>query len=329
MVTATEEQQARDFLKRAEIRTMKKDLRALREKDALKERDKIAKLKTLEEQLDELKIKRESEKAQDKAQKLRDILQKSNREERGAEKELKGYATEQERQQIFLLESQRLSLEKQADNIDKEKIPTLKLEKNKLDIQTKNLQEKLKPLADQENKLEAEQDVVAKNARETSVPEQRKSLEQRRWEIDKEIQEVEKKRWAIEKQIQETEEKIKQVDKLSEQLIAEKNSLQDKSLGADKSLREIYSGVIARVENTRLGETKEQKARIEVLQKTRAEQKEAIQREQWRGIPVPSKKGFLNEAPEKFKQKMAESAKREEEQRKKFLEDVQNASQNK
>ena len=46
MVTQDEEAQAKEFLKRAEIRTMKKDLRALREADALGERDKIAKIKT-------------------------------------------------------------------------------------------------------------------------------------------------------------------------------------------------------------------------------------------------------------------------------------------
>ena len=50
MVTVDEELQAKEFLKRAEIRTMRKDLQALREVDALKERDKIAKIKTLEEQ---------------------------------------------------------------------------------------------------------------------------------------------------------------------------------------------------------------------------------------------------------------------------------------
>ena len=51
MVTQDEETEAKDFLKRAEIRTMKKDLLKLREVDSLKERDKIATIKTLEEQL--------------------------------------------------------------------------------------------------------------------------------------------------------------------------------------------------------------------------------------------------------------------------------------
>ena len=48
MVTTDEEIQAKEFLKRAEIRTMRKDLKALREFDALKERDKIVKIKTIE-----------------------------------------------------------------------------------------------------------------------------------------------------------------------------------------------------------------------------------------------------------------------------------------
>ena len=59
MVTETEELQVKEFLKRAEVKTMKKDLQALREVDALKERDKIAKIKTLEEQkLEQEKMER-------------------------------------------------------------------------------------------------------------------------------------------------------------------------------------------------------------------------------------------------------------------------------
>ena len=50
MPTQAEETQAKEFLKRAEIRTMRKDLLALREADSLKEREKIATIKTLEEQ---------------------------------------------------------------------------------------------------------------------------------------------------------------------------------------------------------------------------------------------------------------------------------------
>lgn len=346
MATQTEEQQARDFLKRAEIRTMKKDLRALREKDALSERDKIAKIKTLEEQLQEAQQKQQkaeplaipvpqkSAAAQmpeqdDEKQRMKRVLSEGARQEREAEKNLKTYATEQERQQIFLLESQRLGLENQIDAIDKEKEPGLKLDKNKIMLQKSKLDDKLKSILEQEKKLEGEQAVVLQKSQESTVPSQKKSLEQRRWEIEKDIQEIEKQRWAVEKQIQESEQKVKEIDKFSEQLVQEKNLLQDKILGADKSLREIYSQVIARVEQKRRGEAEEQKARAQTLQKTRAEEKQRVQREQWTGTSAPKKKEFLRQAPQDFKEKLARAAAEEEERRKKFLEDVENWSQNK
>ena len=44
---------------------------------------------------------------------MEEVLQKNEGQEKIAEKDLKNYATEQERQQIFLLESQRFGFEKQ------------------------------------------------------------------------------------------------------------------------------------------------------------------------------------------------------------------------
>ncbi|MCX5919925.1 MAG: hypothetical protein NTW61_01155, partial [Candidatus Melainabacteria bacterium] len=63
--------------------------------------------------------------------------------------------TEQERQQIFLLESQRLDFEKQIDVIDGEKDPALKLDKNKLLLQKRDQQEKLNSILAEEKKLES------------------------------------------------------------------------------------------------------------------------------------------------------------------------------
>ncbi len=358
MTTQVEEQQARDFLKRAEIRTMKKDLRVLREKDALKERDKIAKIKTLEEQLQELQEKQGQEiphpqipqaktapsdltppmpptppvkKSQIKEEKdsIREVLQKNQTEERLAEKNLKNYATEQERQQIFLLESQRLNFENQIDTIEKQKEPSLKLDKNKLMIQKRGLQDKLNPISEKQKKLEGEESILVKESAESNIPSQKKSLEQRRWDIEKEIQKNEKRRWSLEKQIQDIDKKIQETDKFLIQLVTEKNNLQGKVLGADKSLRDIYSGVISRVEERRRGEATEQKTQREQLQKTRAGEKETVQREQWRGVTIPKKKEFLRQAPENFKEKLAKTAATEEEQRKKFLQNVENWSEDK
>ena len=326
MITATEEQQAQEFLKRAEIRTMKKDLRKLREIDALTERDKIAQIKTLEEQQAEQQQKiqkTEEARAELDKDKMEGVLLENVKQERLAEKDLKNYATEQERQQIFLLESQRLSFEKQIDAIDQEKDPALKLEKNKLLLQKRDLQTKLNSILEQEKKMEGEQKVVSEKAQATTVPSQQKALEQRRWDIDKEIQEIEKQRWAVEKQIHEIDSKANEIDRSLEQLVTEKNNLRNKVLGMDKSLRDIYSSVIARVEEKRRGQSEEQKAKRETLSRFRAEEKEIVQREQWGGLVVPKKKEFLRSAPIDFREKLAKSAEQEEEQRKKFLENVE------
>jgi hypothetical protein len=326
MATDTEEIQAREFLKRAEIRTMKKDIRALREDDALKERDKIAKIKTLEEQrAEQEKQLRAKEQARAEAEKagLEGVLQKNEGQERMAEKDLKDYATEQERQQIFLLESQRFEFEKRTDAIDKEKDPALKLEKNKLLLQKRDQEAKLNSIIEQEKKLENEQKFISEKSQATTIPSEKKSLEQRRGELDGEIQNIEKKRWEAEKQVQETDNKVKETDRSLEQLVAEKNSLRDRILGMDKSLREIYSAVIAREEEKRRGQAQYQVAQREALSKAKAEKNEEVRREQRGGLVVPKKTGFLKMAPAPLKTKLAKSFEAEQEQRKKFLQNVE------
>jgi len=328
MVTVDEETQAKEFLKRAEIRTMKKDLMALREIDALKERDKIAKIKTPQEQLEEKKKADEAAAAAKvKETGLEEVLQKKEGEERIAEKDLKNYATEAERQQIFLLESQRLGFEKRVDAIDKEKDPALKLEKNKLLLQKRNQQEKLNSILEEQKKLENEEKFIIEKEQTTTIASQRKSLQESRQDSEKKIQNIEKKRWDAEKQIEETDNKVSQVDKSSEKLVTEKNGLKDNILGVDKSLREIYSVIMAREEEKRRGEAQEQIAEREALSKARAEEKEKVQREQWGGLVVPKKKEFLRTGPKgrsaSLKEKLEKSFEEEKKQREKFMQDVE------
>ncbi|MCX6719776.1 MAG: hypothetical protein NTV36_01540 [Candidatus Staskawiczbacteria bacterium] len=310
MITQEEETQAKEFLKRAEIRTMRKDLLKLREVDSLKERDKIATIKTLDEQLEEKKLT-------EKNAGIKKVLQRNEKQEVVAEKDLKNYATEQERQQIFLLESQKLGFEKQADEIDQKKDPELKLEKNKLLLQKRDWQAKLNTIVEQEKKLETEQKFVSEKSQTTTIPSERKGLEERRGDLEKQIQEVEKTRWQAEKQIEELEGKVSQIDKSSDALVVVKNDLRNKILGIDKSLREIYSVVIAREEERRSGMAKDQIAKREALSKVRAEEKEIVQRQQRSPaqIPVPIRK--TAQSPFAV----------ENEQRKKFLQDVEQGSQ--
>jgi len=328
MVTEAEELQAKEFLKRAEIRTMRKDLLALREVDALKERDKIAKIKTLEEQIEERKkadLSVPVKTALDEKAERQEVLQKNEGQERLAEKDLKNYALEQERQQIFLFESQRLGFEKQIDVIDKEKDPSLKLEKNKLLLQKRDWQAKLNTILEQEKKLENEQKFTTEKEQTTTIASQRKSLQESRQDLDKKIQDVEKKRWEAEKQIEDADNKVSQIDKSSEQLVIEKNGLRDKVLGVDKSLREIYSVIMAREEEKRRGQAQEQIAQREALSKVRAEEKEKTQRQQWSGKPQIENKTFLNNVPVPVKEKLAKSfdIEAERKQREKFMKDVE------
>lgn len=337
MPTEAEELQAKEFLKRAEVRTMKKDLSIIRESDALRERDKIAKIKTLDEQLEEFKKANEAAilaKQQEQAEKTQreEVLQQGQTEERLAATQLKDFATEEERQQIFLLESQRFDFEKQIDAIDKDKDPALKLEKNQLLLKQRDWQTKLNSILLDEKKLEDEEKAVTEKSQTTNIASQRKGLEERKWDLEKETQEIEKKRWAIEKEIEDIENKVTEINKSSDMLVTEKNGLRDKVLGVDKSLRDIYSVIIAREEAKRQGKAAEEVARKEELEKARAEERQKVQREQWSGISAKRQSpedGYLSKAPEVVKKRILESAQGEEERRQQFLQDVESWSQDK
>jgi len=342
MPTEIEELQAKEFLKRAEIKTMKKDLRALRETDALKERSKIATIKTLEEQrLEQEKKLKEKEEAQQELEKVQreKILGENATQERMAEKDLKQYATEQERQQIFLFESQRLAFEKDVEEINNKKDPALKLEKNKILLERRDKQTKLNTIIEQEKKLEEEDKFITEKSQTSTIASEKKSLEERRWDIEKEIQEIEKKRWLVEKELQDLETKLNETDKSSELLVTEKNDLSQKILGIDKSLREIYSSIIARVEEQKKGRLQEQMSAREAVAKTRLAEKESVQRQQWKpSAPVKAKQdekftsnivvpGDLS-TPVPVKKRVIKISD-EDAKRKNFMEEVENRANDK
>ncbi len=328
MATQVEEEQAKEFLKRAEIKTMKKDLRGLREVDALKERDKIVKIKTLEEQQAEqakkMQIKEAARVAEEK-EGVEEILQKNEKQEIIAEKDLKEYATEEERQQIFLLESNRFEIGKQIDEIDKKKDPELKLQKNKLLLQKRDQQVKLDAILEEEKKLETEQKFITGKEQTTTITSERRGFEQTRADMEKKIEEVEKKRWAVEKQIEETDKAIGEIDSLSEKNVTEKNELRNRILGVDKSLREIYSVVMAREEEKRRGLAQDQLGRKKTAEELRAKENERVQRRQWSGGGVKDQenKVFLADVPAPARNRIIEAGKMEENQRKKFVQDVE------
>ena len=331
MATEIEEQQVRDFLKRAEVRTMRKDLQKLREVDAVKERDKIANLKTIEEEQIEAAKKQEiiKQKVQQDAekQKREEILGKSVTKEREAEKDLKKYAEEGEKQQIFLLEAQRLDFENQIGLIEGEKEPLLIRQKNKTLSEIKVQEIKLQNIIEGEKKLEDEQKYIEEKEESSNVPSEKKSLEERRGELENQRQEVEKKRWQAEKDLAEFTNKIKGIDKSLEATSEEKNNIHKKIKETDDSLRAIYSTIMAKEEERRRGGAEQQKIRAAEISKAKSQMNEKVQREQWTGptaqagIPAPVKNNII-------KEKLAESFEAEEEQRKKFMQNVEEQTKN-
>lgn len=328
MITEVEELQAKEFLERAQVRTMRKDLLMLREADALKERDKIVRMKTVEEEkLEKIKKGDEEKERHDRLERER-ILHRNIEEEKEAEQQLKEFAEEAEKQQIFLLESERLGFERQIDIFKKQKEPDLTLEKNDILLQKRDWEARLKSIIDEEQKIETEQKFIEEKEKESNIPTEKKSLEERRDELDSQRQEIEKKRWAVEKELAKLEEKLKLVDDDYKRIIAEKNNLKEKIAGTDKLLRGIYSEIIRRVEEKKRGEEAQQK--IEEVKKAEIEleKKESVQREQWTGVPQPPKKqDFLRAIPPSTKEKLIQGIQSEEEHRKQFLQNVENWSE--
>mgnify|MGYP001289409779 CR=1 FL=1 len=328
-----EELQVKEFLKRTEVRTMKKDLQRLREGEALRERDKIANIKTIEQERAEkaakeaAALKNNPELQQQAA--VEKILEKNIEQEREAERQLKDYASEAEKQQIFLLESKRVGLKDQVDTIEKVNEPELTLDKNSINLEKGKWQARLNDLLKEEQKIEAEQKVLADRENTTNVPSERKALEKGRWDLEDQRQEIEKKRWAIEKEIQDRDNKIKELDVKLEKFTQDKQKARAEISEIDKELRDIYSKIVERVEQKRAGKEQEQlKARQEAA-KLEKERKEKIQRQQWTKSEdtTPPEKEFMRGVNETMKEKLAKSAQEEEERRKQFLENINKRSE--
>ena len=334
-ITADEELQAKEFLKRAEIMTMKKDLQQLREFDALEERNKIVKGKTLEEEKTELENKKIEEERKSKNEQRERVLSKNVEEERSAEKQIKNYAEESEKQQIFLFEAQRVGLEKEIGVFEKEKEPSLNLEKNQILIEKRNQETKLNNIISEEQKTEEEQKFISEKEKTSNVPSEKRSLEEKRGELEIERQEIEKKRWIVEKELKRIEETIIRIDIDYEKIVEEKNNLKEEIRIINSALREIYSRIIKRVEDKKKGLLEQQQTEAARIEQLSSERKEDVQRKQWARSTgsgqarstdteqTPKEKEFLKEASDKVKERIAGSLEAEEEQRKKFLEDIE------
>ena len=115
------------------------------------------------------------------------------------------------------------------------------LEKNRILINKRAEEAKLKDIIAGEQKIEEEQKFIAEKEKTSNVPSEKKSLEERRGELETKRQEVEKKRWIVEKEIEKIKGEVEKIDTDYLQITKEKNSLREQIKAIDMSLREVYS----------------------------------------------------------------------------------------
>lgn len=314
---------AKEFLNREEIRTMQKDLRALREIDALSEKEKIVKINKAEEERVKQEILEKEKREAEERTRRNQILQKQEEEEYMASIQIKEYANEAEKQQIFLSEAKRLDLDNQLQIINKSKDPRLLLEKNQLLADGKGWQSKIGALAQDEQKLESEVKVIEEREKTTNIPQERQSLERGRQDLEGQREKIEKKRWSMEQEMKKINDRVAILDRDYKNLTEEKNQLGKKISDIDASLRKIYSTIVERETNKRKGLIEEQ--RLAQIKRAQAlsQQKEMIQRKEY-STPLGAKeREYMKGIPLNAQEKLLQTTQTEEEQRRKFLQDVE------
>lgn len=322
-----EEIQLKEFLNRSEIKTMRKDLQKLRENIALKQRDRVIKVKTPEEQIiekanaDNARQEQEQKIAFEKQRIAQTkIIQNQTAEEQTAISQIKESATEEERQQIFYLETEKSNLEKELLTIQREKEPPLLLQKNKEMLERNALENELKIFEDEEQKLEKEQKFIDESEKNTNVTQDKKDLEQKRQRLEIERQKSEKKRWTVEKDLQASEEKTKFIEEGYQKLLAEQKILRDKITAINESIKNTYERIMLR-EQENIKAKKEQRdqealARADI----EAKKKEEIRRQERINKETPiSQPAEESEMRKKLAQQMHKGAEEEENERQKFL----------
>lgn len=311
----------KEFLKKEHIRTMGKDLKRLREADALKEREKIKQIKipdaieknVILEQKADAWIKKEFPKEQKPknptAAATDRVVDKKVEPPQSVQKptapvepkkvipqipaqpdpyaELKKYANEEEKQQIFLLQSQKTDLEKQLQEIANGKKPSLTSKKDDLLAQKSRGQKKLGDL-EQEQK---------------TAPQDQKEL-------------VEKKQWSAQRELANLEKELIEQDSNERQLDQQKSTLSESIAKTDQHIKAIYSAIKERKTKAQATPLPQQKPEPQKPAYTPPVQakKEEYQNPQ---------KGYLEEVSPKVQEKLGALQQQEEKQRLKFMEEVE------
>lgn len=233
--------------------------------------------------------------------------------------EIKKYADENEKQQIFLLQSQKQNLENQLKDLAAPSEDSLILEKNNILLEQKNWQKKLAPVIQEEKENEAEQNSIEDKEVASKIPQEKQGLEKQRWALEDKMHDIEKKRWLIESELAKLEDKVKNLHETGQAHTATENSLQQGIAKINNSLQAIYDG-IAKRENIKKEELQKpsiEKIQIDSKQKDQAERQNKIKSNELQ------EKEYFRKIPVAAKEKLASSAVVEEKQRRKFIEDVE------
>lgn len=322
--TETEEQQAKEFLSRVEVRTMKKDIQRLREGVALKERERIINLKTsddirreMEEKLQLENSRQEEIKKQARAR--AEILENKANREIEASDQLKEFAGEEEKQKIFYFESEKAELEKQLQAFQKNEEAPILLKKNRLMLEREAIEEKLKPILAEEKNIENEQKLVTETEEKTNVPSDKQKLEKKRSEIEDKREKIEIKRWETENELEKIEGQIKIADGEYQKLLDSEEKLKSQIEEKNNSLKLIYLGIMKREEEKKIAG--QEQAKTESLNRAEAQRQkqEEIRRQEWNKKEEPV---GIGDRKENLIKKIRETSEKEKEARKKFLQNI-------
>jgi hypothetical protein len=199
------------------------------------------------------------------------------------------------------------------------------MKKNEIEIEKNKLVGKLKEIQKAEEKLESDQKVISDKEKTTNISSEKEGLEKRRWELEENTKEIEKNRWAIEREIEGKNKGIETVDQDYKKMIEEENDLKQKNTDVDKQLRQIYSQIISKVQNTKKQEAEDKITAQGKTAKAEAIEKENIQRKQWTKSPsarAPEKE-YLQNISTTAKENLNKQAEDEETHRQKFLQDIE------
>lgn len=314
-----QELQSQGLLNRADIRTMRKDIKKLRELDAasvgqvpapapapqaVKPFKAPAPVKI---EITSPKPVTPPESPQEKA--FEQIARQDNEKMAQA----KQYATEAEKQQIFRLEGQANEIKNQIQAIGAQKGSLLSLEKNQIGIKQQQQKKILEGIIQEENKVDQEIAALENKEGAITIPSEKQRLEKERGDKENQRQTIEKKRWVVEQEISKLEGAMKNLDGNARESKEEQAILTAKLAGVDNSLRRIYFAIIER-QNKKTREAKIVQAPAPKL---------IAPKPMPAPIALPKEKTYLKDIPAPAKEKLVQTASTENEQRRRFMEDVE------